>query len=109
MDPRLRGNDGTSLVQGRSWELTGRGPWALSRPSCQSSLQNLEADLGSLFIRSEPRDNLLLRVDVVSKITQAVTEFADVKFQNAHLPCNVDQLCLLQSQVAGPWRLLHVY
>lgn len=109
MDSRLRGNDGTILGQGRSWELTGRGPWALSRPSRQSSLQNLEADLGSLFIRSDPRDNLLLRVDVVSKIAQAVGEFADIKFQNAHPPCNVDQLYLLQRQVAGPWRLLHGY
>ena len=71
-----------------------RGHESLALPSqaCQRRLENLEADLGGVFVRRETRHQLLIRVDVVSEVAQSVTELLDVELQNADLARDVDQL-----------------
>ena len=55
--------------------------------------KNLHADLRRMFVRVESGTHLLVRMDVIAKVTQCVAKLPDIQLQIAKLARCVDQLC----------------
>ena len=73
--------------------LWGRGSLAFPGQACQRHLENLEADLGGVFVRRETRHQLLVWMDIVSEVAQSVNELLDVELHDTDHVRYIDQLC----------------